>query len=309
MTQLDNLENRYYAYLRARSYSSEEALLAVLRVYLPYLNGFERVLDVGCGHGEFMQMLIQAGHRAVGVDLDSGMVQGCRVQGLEAHQADAIAWMQDHAGEFDAVFSSNVVEHLDAPTVAALVDSSFAALRPGGMILFTTPNPESAIVQFYEFWRDPTHVRPYNRQLMEFFLVDAGFERVQSAPNPMADWEGIDVMLEAVTTSLPQLPVIPPHASISPLPPPPGPGATLRQRLAWRVADFVYHKFTEPFVAPLRADLERRDETFAAISRSLALTNSCLTTLQERVRRLAAAARFLHPSREYLVLGYKPMVD
>jgi SAM-dependent methyltransferase len=307
--ETNDLENRYYSYLRSHNYSSEEALGAVLRAYLPHFEGFAHVLDIGCGHGEFLQLLTAAGHRATGVDVDAGMVSHCRTLGLDVHQVDAITWLPEQAGQFDAVFSSNVVEHMDAATVAALIRSAFIALRPGGLLLFTTPNPESAIVQFYEFWRDPTHVRLYNRQLMEFFVADAGFVRVESKTNPMADWEGIDVLLEAITTRLPVLPSVPPPGVIAPLPPAPGSGASLRQKVAWRIANFVYHKFTEPYVAPLRADLQRHEEMHAAIGRSLSVANVGLTTLQERIRQLATTDRFLYPSREYLVLGYKPPVE
>lgn len=306
---MNDLENRYYAYLRSHDYSSEEMLGAVLRTYLPYFDGYAHVLDIGCGHGEFMQMLTAAGHRATGVDVDAGMVNHCRALGLDVHHLDALTWLPEQAGRFDAIFSSNVVEHMDAATVTALIRSAFIALRPGGLLLFTTPNPESAIVQFYEFWRDPTHVRLYNRQLMEFFLADAGFVRVESKTNPMADWEGIDVMLEAVTTRLPVLPPVPNPGMIAPLPPAPGAGASLRQKVAWRIANFVYHKFTEPYVAPLRSDLQRHEEVHLAIGRSLSVANACLTTLQERIRQLAATDRFLYPAREYLVLGYKPPVE
>src|SRR5690606_28108973 len=152
-----------------------EALRQVLQWYMRYFQGFERVLDIGCGNGEFLQLLQAAGHTAVGVDIDPAMVQQCIDQGLTAYEADVISWLPSQAGQYDAIFSSNVIELLGAKTVLTIVEQAYHALRPGGMLLLGTPNPESAIVQFHEYWRDPTHVRLYNRQLLEFFLHDSGF--------------------------------------------------------------------------------------------------------------------------------------
>ena len=92
-TSHGDLENRYYAYLRQQSLSSTESLLGVLRFYLPYLEQSHRVLDIGCGHGEFLEMLTAAGHEAVGMDIDPGMVAACRAKGLDVTEADVLEWL------------------------------------------------------------------------------------------------------------------------------------------------------------------------------------------------------------------------
>jgi O-antigen chain-terminating methyltransferase len=292
-----DLENRYYAYLRGHAYSTEAALDAVLAHYVHCFAGFTRVLDVGCGHGEFLRLLRDAGHEVAGVDVDPAMVAACRAQGFDVAEGDAAAWLRDSGRTFDGIFSSNVVEHMTVAQVAALVEAAFAALRPGGLLLLATPNPESAIVQGHEFWRDPTHVRLYSRQLLEFMLHDAGFEGIVAAGNPASAWEGVDAQLATVDDNLP----LPPRTPVlPPLPPPPGTGATWRERTAWRVSDLFYHKFTEPYLAPLRAMLEEQRGALEA-------TQAALDVAQGRIRRLSAAYRFLHPEREIYVVGYKPV--
>mgnify|MGYP000990438193 CR=1 FL=1 len=184
----DNTESRYYRFLRDRGYIDADFLRDVLSVYLPHFAGLDRILDVGCGHGEFLQLLHAAGHEAAGIDIDPGMVKACLDQGLTAFEADALEWLPAQAAAFDGIFSSNVIEHLDVPQVEALVSACYAALRPGGLVLFAVPNPESLVVQLNEFWRDATHVRLYSRQLLEFFLHDAGFTQVESAENALARW-------------------------------------------------------------------------------------------------------------------------
>ena len=304
----DTLENRYYAYLRAQGYSTSDALLDVLRVYLPRFEGLAHVADVGCGHGEFLAMLRAAGHEVAGVDVDPAMVEACRTQGFEVALSDAESWLRSRPGHFDAVFSSNVIEHLPAETVRAWVAAAFAALRPGGMLLLATPNPASAIVQFHEFWRDPTHVRMYSAQLIEFMLVDAGFNAVQSMENEAAHWEGIDALLAGVEAPLDAIVPAPAIGAVAPQPEPPAAGG-LRARWAYGVSAWVYRKFTEPYVLPLRQDLAHAHSVIEAQAQSLAAQSVHQQKLAARIHALAQVDRFLYPSREIAVFGYKPDAD
>ncbi len=321
MTQLD-LEHRYYHYLYDKGYSSNDTLRQVLQWYMPYFQAFHRVLDIGCGNGEFLQLLQEAGHTAVGVDIDPAMVQQCLDQGLTAHTADVLAWLPSQADQYDAIFSSNVIEHLDAKTVQAIVEQAYHALRPGGMLLMGTPNPESAIVQFHEYWRDPTHVRLYNRQLLEFFLHDAGFTSVQSDVNRETHWEGIDQMLQPLTSG----PVaedaeesVPPArqqhtvADLHPWPTSPGPQSTLRQRLGFRLANLVFKKVLEPYLDLARLDLEHHRQHIVQLQqqvdwlqRRLTATREQATQQQQQIQGLGNSERFLYPPREVFVYGYKP---
>ena len=308
-----DLEHRYYSYLRNQGYATTDALLGVLRAYLPYFAGKDRVLDIGCGHGEFLQLLVEAGHEAVGVDIDPAMVAACSAQGLTAYEADVLDWLPTQANSFDAIFSSNVVEHLDAKTVQQLIDGAYQALRPGGLLLIGTPNPESLIVQFYEFWRDPTHVRLYSRQLLEFFFADAGFDQIQNGNNAAAAWEGLDAMLAPIPSPVPldrQNPLpLPPLGELPPLPPPPAAGAPLRQRLTFGVVNFVFKKFMEPYIAPLRDALtaERRyaQGLESALQHLTAQIEQNEAQHQMRFQQLSNGLRFPYQSREHFVLGYK----
>lgn len=316
-----NLEYRYYQYLRGNQYATADALLDVLRWYLPYFEGFSRVLDIGCGHGEFLQLLQAHGHEAVGIDIDPAMVATCQQLGLTAYEGDAGAWLAGQQAQFDAIFSSNVIEHLDAQQVQTWIRQAYGALRPGGMLLIGTPNPESLIVQFHEFWRDPTHVRLYSRQLVEFFFADAGFDNIQNGNNGAAAWDGIDQLL-TLTAQTGQLtaataPLVDPVApALHPLPQPPPASAPLRQRLAFRLLNFVYGKFLEPYIELIRSDQEHQRQQVAKMQAAmlqlyernglleelLQQTNSRLDT---RLQQVGNGFRFMHPPREYFVYGYK----
>jgi len=302
----DALENRYYAYLRAQGYSSESALVDVLRGYLPHFTGRRVVADLGCGHGEFLTLLREAGHEAVGVDIDPAMVEHCRALGFDVALGDAVAWLEAHPGEFGGVFSSNVIEHLSAVDAQRWIAASFTALEPGGVLLFATPNPESAIVQLHEFWRDATHVRMYSRQLLEFLLVDAGFTAVQSGMSEAARWDGNDRLLEAIREPLPELPLPPEVGEILPPPAPPTEGASWKEQMTWKVTSEVYTKFVEGWVDSMRSTLQSHANQLAAQRQALLATQTQFAAIYERLQWLAGAQNFLYPSREIFVVGRKP---
>lgn len=316
MTQPD-LEHRYYDYLYSKGYSNPAALQKVMQWYLPYFTGFQRVLDIGCGNGEFLRLLQDAGHTAVGVDIDPAMVEASRRQGLTAYEADVLTWLPTQAGHYDAIFSSNVIEHLDAPAVSALVAGAYQALRPGGLLLLGTPNPESAIVHFHEYWRDPTHVRLYSRQLLEFFFDNAGFVQVQSDVNRETHWEAVEPMVQAIEGAAPapqdrQPPPRQQHtvADLHPWPSAPGPQSSLRQRLTFRLLHLVFKKLLEPYLDLVRLDLEHHRQHIVQLADQVDWYQRRLATLQQQVdqqgQQLSHNLRFLYQAREVFVYGYKP---
>lgn len=146
------------------------------QVYLNDFRGRGQVLDLGCGRGEFVELLREHGVPAEGIDADEDMVDYCRDRGLPVRRADLF----DHlgrlpAGSLDGVFASQVVEHLPPDRLWRLVHLCAAALRPGGVLVFETLNivcPAAAVC----FYLDPTHVRPVPPDLMRFMLEQASFE-------------------------------------------------------------------------------------------------------------------------------------
>lgn len=302
----ESLENRYYAYLRGQGYSTESALLDVLRDYLPFFEGKQRIADLGCGHGEFLALLREAGHEVAGVDIDPGMVEQARAQGFDVALGDAVDWLRARPNSFDGVFSSNVIEHLPATVVVEWIAAAFTALKPGGVLLFATPNPESAIVQLHEFWRDATHVRMYGRQLLEFLLVDGGFSEVASGESKGARWDGMETLLAGVGDAVSAIPLPPEVPAPVADPVAPSANASFGARLKWRLNAFIHAKFIEGWTHPLRVTVQRQSEQLAAQRAALLATQDQFTQVQQRLQRLVAADTFLYPSREIWVSGKKP---
>jgi SAM-dependent methyltransferase len=148
--------------------------------YFDLLTGASPVLDVGCGRGEVLAALAERGVDGIGVDLDAAMVAEAKSAGVDARQGDAVAFLADARPEsFGAVIAIQVVEHLPLDALLALVELSFSRLRPGGRLVFETPNPASLIVLGNSYLLDPTHVRPLHPSLLSFLVERAGFSDVR----------------------------------------------------------------------------------------------------------------------------------
>jgi len=186
--EMDQLEGRFYEYMHRLGQADEDWNREALEFYVPFFVHCHRVLDVGCGQGQFIELLKAEGVSATGIDADERMVGVCRRKGLDVAKADLFDYLPQQKKQFDGIFSSNLIEHLSAQDAIRFVRMAFGALVSGGIVLISTPNPRSLIVHLNEFWRDATHVRLYSRSLLEFLCAWAGFEDIQSGENPRTIW-------------------------------------------------------------------------------------------------------------------------
>lgn len=143
--------------------------------YVDSVRGAGWVLDLGCGRGEFMDLLREHGMEARGVDLNEGMVAICREKGHAVELGDALEYLRgldDHS--VPAIFAAQFIEHLPAEGVVELLRLSAAKLEPGGIAIFETVNPHSPTAM-KAFWVDPTHYHPLFPEVLLAFGRFAGF--------------------------------------------------------------------------------------------------------------------------------------
>jgi len=164
---------------------SIESVRNYQRGFIKYFQGCRRVLDLGCGRGVFLKLLSESGIEGVGVDSCAEAVALCRRQGLKnVYQNDIFTYLRNQiseeptAGEqdFDGIFCSHLIEHLDFASATELLDLCHQVLSPKGRIVVITPNPESPKIMGLIFWLDPTHIRPYPEPLLESMLKKSGFK-------------------------------------------------------------------------------------------------------------------------------------
>jgi len=167
---------------------SQDEIRKRLTEYVPLFAGARDVLDVGCGRGEFLDLLREAGVIARGIDINAEMVEVCRARGLDAATADALGALEEAAdGSVGGLFAAQVVEHLEPNYLLRLLDTAFHKLRPGSRIVLETINPACWFAFFESYIRDITHVRPIHPETLKYLLTASGFQQVEvsfRAPYP-----------------------------------------------------------------------------------------------------------------------------
>jgi O-antigen chain-terminating methyltransferase len=167
---------------------SDETVQERLGGYVPIFAGASDVVDLGCGRGEFLAALKQAGIRARGVDANAEMAGAARDRGLDAVQGDALTYLTGLGdASLGGLIATQVVEHLEPGYLMQLIAAASQKLRPGAPAVIETINPACWLAFFSSYIRDITHVRPIHPETLQFLMRASGFERVAirySAPVP-----------------------------------------------------------------------------------------------------------------------------
>jgi 2-polyprenyl-3-methyl-5-hydroxy-6-metoxy-1,4-benzoquinol methylase len=148
--------------------------------YIKHFKGRGPVWDLGCGRGEFLELLREHKIPAFGVDTDPDAIQLCREKGLSIEASDLFDFLEKaEDGTAGGIFAAQVIEHMPAELQLHLVDLSFRKLRPGAPLLLETINPECLFALTRNFFLDPTHIRPVHPEMLRFAFENKGFRDVQ----------------------------------------------------------------------------------------------------------------------------------
>ena len=181
-------EKNFYRALEDAFRGSREQITKRLSFYLPFVNQVKtndaqpNAVDLGCGRGEWLELLQEHGFNAAGVDLDEGMLNDCYSRGLNAKASDALAYLTElETDSIDLISAFHVVEHLPFEYLIKLTQECCRVLKPTGLLIFETPNPENIVVGTSNFYTDPTHERPIPPQLLNFVCKYSGFNSALTA--------------------------------------------------------------------------------------------------------------------------------
>jgi SAM-dependent methyltransferase len=180
--QAASIDQQAYQYVgfEDRFRGTESAIRDRLKDYVPYFAGQANVLDVGCGRGEFLELLRDAGVSAKGLDLNPEMVEVCTSRGLDATAGDARSFLKGLPDEsLGGLIAVQVIEHLEPAYLSQMLGLAFDKVRPGGRIVLETINPACWVAFFESFIRDLTHVKPIHPETLQYLLQANGFANVE----------------------------------------------------------------------------------------------------------------------------------
>lgn len=144
--------------------------------YLPYFENKQNVLDIGCGRGEFIELLLNSNVSAKGIDMTDEMVEYCQDLGLPVVKQDAINYLEKQEdNSIGGIFLGQVIEHIPFDSIIKLVELAWNKLMPGCYLIMETPNPQTLAIFNRSFYMDPTHVKPVHPLTVQFLTESVGF--------------------------------------------------------------------------------------------------------------------------------------
>jgi len=169
-----------YGRFAERFRGTEDYVKKNIQFYLGRFQGRGPVLDIGCGRGEFLEMMRDAGVEARGIDLSEESVARCRQKGLQVEKADLFQYLSDLPnGSLGGIFCAQVIEHLAAERLPEMIRLGSGKLSREGLMALETPNPECLAIFASHFYLDPTHTRPVPHPLAAFYMEECGLGQIE----------------------------------------------------------------------------------------------------------------------------------
>lgn len=157
---------------------SRETIKEWQNVYVPYFKGRKNVLDIGCGRGEFLELLTEAGVDVTGVDVYSKFVEYCKSLNLNIVEADGITYLRNQE-KVGGIFASQLIEHLGTGNMIEFCRLAYQKLEEDCYLVMETPNPMCLAVFTHAFYIDPSHNKPIHPLTVQYILERAGFREVK----------------------------------------------------------------------------------------------------------------------------------
>lgn len=156
---------------------SREHIKKVQQIYLPYFAGKKNVLDLGCGRGEFTELLKENGVGVTGIDLYEPYVMYMKSLGLPVKLGDALEYLRETKST-DGIFMGQVVEHISIDMIVSICRLAYEKLEDGCCLIMETPNPRSLAIFTECFYMDPSHQKPIHPYTLKYIAEKSGFSRV-----------------------------------------------------------------------------------------------------------------------------------
>jgi len=177
---LEPLEGWHYIGFENRFRGYEEDVKKQQVSYLPYFKNKGKILDLGCGRGEFLELLEKNGVKGVGIDINDQMIDICLEKGLNCQKGDILEKLAEYEnGSLSGIFSSQVIEHVPPSYLKRLLELAYFKLVPSSYLILETINPVSVFSLVQIYFLDLSHQKPIHPQAIKFLMESSGFEEVE----------------------------------------------------------------------------------------------------------------------------------
>jgi O-antigen chain-terminating methyltransferase len=174
--------NLFYEKHQNNFRGSRNEILLRLSIYKQFTDYFLRnkktkIIDLGCGRGEWLELTKLWGFMSYGYDIDEGSLNSCNNYGLLAYNKDIFEALKDYKNDsVDIITCFHVLEHLEFDKIKIFFAECYRILKNDGLLIVETPNPENILVMTETFWLDPTHIKPIPAGLLTFLAKYFGFD-------------------------------------------------------------------------------------------------------------------------------------
>ncbi len=176
----------FYFEFEKKYRGSRELIKERLRVYIPFVQKCKtihtdcKVFDIGCGRGEWLELLSENEILAHGCDLDDDMIDSCKERGFSVEKNDALNALKSLENESISIVSGfHIAEHLPFEILLEIIRQAKRVLKPAGLLILETPNPENLVTGSCNFYTDPSHNHPLPPNLLSFLAEYNDFNRVK----------------------------------------------------------------------------------------------------------------------------------
>ncbi len=143
-------------------------------IYLNHIKNSQFVIDLGCGRGEFLEILQKNSIQGAGVEKEPSLCAILKEKNLRYFQRDIFDFLEEKPLDFDTVVSFHLIEHLSLKEAIYFLKLIYDKLPNKGILIIETPNPTS-LFSFLNFFKDPGHKTPWHPETLNFYANEIGF--------------------------------------------------------------------------------------------------------------------------------------